>query len=62
MNTDRTMASALLYLLLGLWLGPSRALHVVLVMTLVFAWYQVSRGIPIVAIGLMGFVRGALGR
>ena len=56
------MASALLYLLLGLWLGPSKALHVVLVITLVFAWYQVSRGIPLVAIGLMGFFRGALGR
>ncbi len=56
------MASALLYLLLGLWLGPGRALHFVLIITLVFAWYQVSRGIPLVAIGLMGFVRGALGR
>jgi hypothetical protein len=56
------MASALLYLLLGLWLGPSRALHLVLVITLVLAWYQVSRAIPLVAIGFMGFVRGALGR
>jgi hypothetical protein len=56
------MASALLYLMLGLWLGPSRAMHVVLITTLIFAWYQVSRGVPLVAIGLMGFVRGALGR
>jgi hypothetical protein len=56
------MASAVLYLLLGLWLGPDKALHLALLIALVFAWYQVSRGIPLVAIGLMGYVRGAIGR
>jgi hypothetical protein len=54
------MASALLYLLLGLWLGPNKALHVALLLTLVFAWYQVSRGIPLVGLALFYFFRGLL--
>jgi hypothetical protein len=60
--SDRTTASALLYLLLGVWLGPNKALHVALTITLVFAWFQVSRGIPLVGLALFGFFRGLLSR
>jgi hypothetical protein len=56
------MASALLYLLLGIWLGPNKGLHVALLITLTFAWFQVSRGIPLVGLALFGFFRGLLSR
>jgi hypothetical protein len=62
MSSDRIMASALLYLLLGVWLGPNGALHVFLLITLVLAWFQVSRGLPVVGLALFGFLRGRLGR
>ena len=62
MSSDRTTASALLYLLLGVWLGPNGALHVFLLITLVLSWFRVSRGLPVVGLALFGFLRGRLGR
>ena len=62
MSSDRTTASALLYLLLGVWLGPNKALHVFLLITLVLAWFQVSRGLAVVGLALFGFLRGRLAR
>jgi hypothetical protein len=62
MSSDRIMASALLYLLLGVWLGPNGALHVFLLITLVLSWFRVSRGLPVVGLALFGFLRGRLGR
>jgi hypothetical protein len=62
MTTDRIMASAVLYLLLGVGFGPSRALHLVMDLALVVAWFQVSKGLSLVAIGFGGFLRGLLAR
>jgi hypothetical protein len=62
MRTDRTTASALLYLLLGIWLGPSKGLYAALDITLLFAWFQVSRSIPLVGLALFDFFRGVLRR
>ena len=54
--------SATIYLLLGVWLGPNRALFVVLLAAIGFGWFRLCARYPKVAWITLSFVRGLAGR
>jgi hypothetical protein len=61
-RADPFVASALLFLTLGLWLGPSRALFLILVVAALAGWFWLCQRYPITACATLGFLRGLLGR
>lgn len=62
MALDRATASALLFLTLGIWLGPSRALFLVLIAVAIAGWFWLIRRHPLVGWAILGFLRGLGGR
>jgi hypothetical protein len=54
--------SATTFLLLGIWLGPDRAVFLIAVAAVVSGWFLACRRWPLVAIFTTGFIRGLLRR
>ena len=48
-DADRTGLSATTFLMLGIWLGPDRAVFLIVVAAIVALWVQVCRRFPVVA-------------
>jgi hypothetical protein len=54
--------SAVLFLILCIWAGPDRAVFLIALVALVVGWFAFCRRWPLVAWGVLGFIRGLAGR
>jgi hypothetical protein len=61
-DQHRAGLSATTFLLLGVWLGPDRAVFLLTVIAILTLWFLACRRWPIVAIFTAGVVRGLLRR
>ena len=59
---DLLLVSAVTFLTLCVWIGPSRTLLFLMIAAALVVWFWLIRRFPGVGVALLGFLRGLLGR
>jgi hypothetical protein len=54
--------SAVVFLMLGIWLGPRLAVSLLTVAAIIATWWAMCRRWPILGVMTLGFLRGLFGR
>ena len=61
-QVDLLLVSAVTFLTLCVWIGPSRTLFFLMIAAALVVWFWLIRRFPGVGVALLGFLRGLLGR